>query len=127
MTFEQRRTRILCHKPFLGRYLLSFKVRAPLPEENIKTAAIESDGTIVLCDEFADTLSDDELVGVFFHEHRGLLAQTKLEARRRWLNANFFFFKALNLKFNPNPTPMVLVSEPACDEHCEHDEGRCSQ
>ena len=68
--FELRRLRIAAKKPIAAIFLKDFEVREPTPEENlITTAAVQRDRTIVLNKGFMSSLSDDELIGLFWYEY----------------------------------------------------------
>ena len=62
------RTYLTAKVPFLGFMALRLRPRAATPRDGVPTAAVAPDGTMIINEEFAATLSDPEFRGLIAHE-----------------------------------------------------------
>lgn len=95
---SKARTRLISRLPFFGRLAMQLKPRAVREGEDIPTAAIGRDGTLVANPDFISTLTPKQVAGVMCHEvlHPVL---------RFWARLHNRIFKLANiahdLSFNP--------------------------
>lgn len=96
---SQQRTKLLGRLPFFGRLALKLRPKLAIPEwDNVHTAAVAQDGTLIVNAEFAATLSDAQLCFVIAHEvlHPAMLYFDRMQGRipRLWNMAHDY---AINL------------------------------
>ena len=66
--FSEARVWLNTRVPFLGYMTLKLKPRVAKPEDGVPTAGVAPDGTLVISEEFAKTLTDAEFRFVMCHE-----------------------------------------------------------
>ena len=70
----QRIARLLAtHTMHLHLLLKIIRIREASAEQNIPTAAVSSDGIVFVNLAFLDTLTDDEVIGLLYHEAQHLV------------------------------------------------------
>lgn len=62
------RTKLLALVPFFGHLCLNLKPRVAAPQDNVPTAGVARDGTLVLNYDFCMKLTDPQLCGLLCHE-----------------------------------------------------------
>jgi len=62
------RTKLLAMVPFFGHLALNLKPRVATPADNVPTAGVARDGTLVLNYDFCEELTDPQLCGLLCHE-----------------------------------------------------------
>jgi hypothetical protein len=77
------RTQLIARVPFFGHLSLKLRPRLAKEGDRIKTACVSPDGTLVISEEFLDTLSNAELCVLLAHEvmHPALLFWDRLQGR----------------------------------------------
>lgn len=83
------RTRLLALVPFFGHLALNLKPRAARPQDNVATAAVAPDGTLILNFDFCSKLDDAEMAGLLCHEvlHPALFCWQRQGTRRAIVEA----------------------------------------
>jgi len=78
-----QRTVLLGRLPFFGRLALKLRPRLSRPHEGVNTAAVSQDGTMIVCAEFAEKLTDPQLCFVVCHEvlHPAMLYFDRMQGR----------------------------------------------
>jgi predicted metal-dependent peptidase len=81
------RARLVSRMPFLGYLALRLKPRIARPGDNVESAAVALDGTLVVNPQFVDRLTGPELTFLVAHEvlHPALGYFARLGARVPWL------------------------------------------
>lgn len=77
------RTVLLGRLPFFGRLALKLRPRISRPHEDVSTAAVSQDGTMIFNPDFAKTLTDPQLCFVVCHEvlHPAMLYFDRMQGR----------------------------------------------
>jgi predicted metal-dependent peptidase len=65
---SKARTRLISRAPFFGYLALQMRPRPAKPEDDVPTAGISPDGTVVINEEFISKLKPQEVAGVLAHE-----------------------------------------------------------
>jgi predicted metal-dependent peptidase len=95
---SQQRTKLLGRLPFFGRLALKLRPRLSREGDGVPTAAVSTDGTLVVNADFCKTLSDPQLAFVVCHEvmHPAMLYFDRMQGRipRLWNMAHDY---AINL------------------------------
>lgn len=80
---SQSRTRLVGRLPFFGRLALKLRPRVATEQDNVPTAAVGPDGTLVVNPEFALKLTDPQLCFVLAHEvlHPAMLYFDRMQGR----------------------------------------------
>lgn len=65
---SKARTRLVSRAPFFGYLAMQLRPRAAKPEDDVPTAGISPDGTVVVNVDFASKLKPQELAGLLAHE-----------------------------------------------------------
>lgn len=65
---EAARVTLLAMVPFFGHLCLSLRPREARPQDQVPTAAVAPDGTLILNYDFCDQLTDEEFCGLLCHE-----------------------------------------------------------
>lgn len=65
---QKARTKLLAMVPFFGHLCLNFKPREARPGDNVPTAAVARDGTLILNYDFVEQLTDAQVCGLLAHE-----------------------------------------------------------
>jgi predicted metal-dependent peptidase len=90
--------------PFLGYMTTRLMPRLATPQDGVMTAAVAPDGTLILCDEFVDKLTEPQLRFVLAHEvmHPALGFWERLQSRdlQRFNVAHDYAINALLKEFS---------------------------
>lgn len=80
---SKQRTKLVARLPFFGHLALKLRPRVAQDGDGVNTAAVSTDGTLVINEAFADKLSDQELCFVIAHEvmHPAMLYFDRMQGR----------------------------------------------
>jgi len=115
---SQGRTKLLGRLPFFGRLALKLRPRLATEYDQVSTAAVSMDGTLVVNPDFCKGLSDPQLCFVVAHEvlHPAMLYFDRMQGRipRLWNMAHDY---AINLIIKHMADANIeLISDCLCDE-----------
>jgi predicted metal-dependent peptidase len=115
---SKARTKLVARLPFFGHLALKLRPRLSQPGDDVDTAAVSSDGTLVINEAFATKLSDQELCFVIAHEvmHPAMLYFDRMQGRipKLW---NMAHDHAINLIIkHMGDANIKLLPKILCDE-----------
>lgn len=115
---SKARTKLVARLPFFGHLALKLRPRLTRPEDDVNTAAVAADGTLVINEAFADKLTDQQLAFVIAHEvmHPAMLYFDRMQGRipRLW---NMAHDHAINLIIkHMGDANISLLPDILCDE-----------
>jgi len=115
---SKSRTKLVARLPFFGHLALKLRPRISQGQDGVNTAAVASDGTMVVNEAFSKTLSDPELCFVVCHEvlHPAMLYFDRMQGRipKLWNMAHDY---AINLIIKQMADANIkLIPDCLCDD-----------
>lgn len=115
---SKQRTKLVARLPFFGHLALKLRPRVAREGDGVDTAAVSSDGTLVINEKFAEKCSDQELAFVIAHEvmHPAMLYFDRMQGRipKLW---NMAHDHAINLIIkHMGDANIKLLPDILCDE-----------
>ena len=112
------RTKLVARLPFFGHLALKLRPRITQGQNGVYTAAVSSDGTLIVNSTFAATLTDPELCFVICHEvlHPAMLYFERMQGRipKLWNMAHDY---AINLIIKQMADANIkLIDDCLCDD-----------
>jgi predicted metal-dependent peptidase len=115
---SKARTKLVARLPFFGHLALKLRPRITNGQHGVGTAAVSSDGTLIVNADFADKLTDPELCFVVCHEvlHPAMLYFERMQGRipKLWNMAHDY---AINLIIKQMADANIkLIPDCLCDD-----------
>lgn len=115
---SKARTKLVARLPFFGHLALKLRPRLSQEGDEVNTAAVAADGTLVINEKFAEKLTDQELCFVIAHEvmHPAMLYFDRMQGRipKLW---NMAHDHAINLIIkHMGDANIKLLADILCDE-----------
>lgn len=115
---SKQRTKLVARLPFFGHLALKLRPRVANPGDDVNTAAVAGDGTLIINEKFCEKLTDQELAFVLAHEvmHPAMLYFDRMQGRipRLW---NMAHDHAINLIIkHMGDANIKLLPDILCDE-----------